>query len=133
MRQLSKKFLPLIPVISLLYMRYYETTLGLRMSDTWQSRTYDLLYSHLFIPVFYIVTTYLIVDIIYEYFKLNCSAKTHCIIKYFLLIVALGYCCYLVVLFKSVVRTPLIPFISPRIILYFLLGLLFTFFINKKA
>lgn len=134
MKKIIKKILPIIPIMSLLYIRFYESSLYFfAPPNTWQSHIYDLIYSDICIPSFYAVTSFLVFDVIFECFKITCPPRIYYIMKICLLILILCYCCYLFLLILSVIPVTIKPFISPYIILYGILGLLFTFLINKKT
>lgn len=132
MRKFAKKILSVIPIISLLYIRYYESSLYFAAPYTWKSRICDLLYSYVFIPMFYIVTFILIFDILFEYLRLTCLPKICRIIKIFLLIVLVSYSIYLIILILSASPITIKPFLSFDIMLYSIFGGLCSFLINNR-
>lgn len=125
-----KNVIPLFSVISLIYMRYYEVTLYYR-----NMKIYDITYSYIAIPAFFVSFTAYIVGIIINTCKIRISVKVHYFLKKLLKMVGsfyLGYWAWKIFGASHIVMR---VWNSKWSLLYVVIGVMssFAFYSNKSV
>lgn len=124
-----KCVIPLFPVFSLLYMRYYELALYYK-----NVKIYDIAYSYIALPAFFIFLTAYIVGIIISICKIRISTKVCCFFKNVLRVGGFLYLIYLIWCIFGNRHIDMCVWYSKWSLLYVVIGVMssFLFYSNER-